>query len=147
MANGNYVFASPNWSSETAGDIGAAICVSGTHASSGYVSPANSLTGRLVGDMVGIDGFAAFSDGAFAVLSSNWQSPPDCSGAVTVATGNFRLTGVLQASNSVFCGITSSTVRKAVAYDAGRRRVAVGRPGSNAVSLLTVDDLFANDFE
>src|SRR5690606_41027886 len=53
LANGHYVVASPEWSNGTAQAAGAVTWASGEGASSGVVSPANSLVGTTAHHRVG----------------------------------------------------------------------------------------------
>jgi len=149
LTNGNYVVASPLWNNGAASSqFGATTWVSGTTGIVGPVAASNSLIGTQLADAVGLDGVEALADGNYLVLSPYWNNGASgAAGAVTLASGKFRLKGTIQSWNSVLgmaVGGGSSMVHD---YDPGRHRLVVGRPAENIVSLFTMDQIFAGDLE
>ena len=147
LANGSYVVDSVTWSSDPFVDIGAVTWSGGIQGIIGSPSLSNSFVGGHIGDDMGRDGVVAFDDGNYAILSSFWRIYPDCSGAVTLASETSRLVGTLQTYNSVTCGFMNMIPKSSIGYDPGRKRLAVGRPGYNMVSLLTTEQIFGDTFE
>ncbi|HET8940639.1 MAG TPA: hypothetical protein VFN13_01455, partial [Rudaea sp.] len=144
LSNGNYVAASSYWSNGVAsGKYGAATWVNGGTGLTGTVSVSNSLIGTTTGDYVGSGSATALSDGNYVVRSPEWSGHL---GAITLANGAFRLKGTIQSWNSVL-GTASAGYRMTYAYDPNRQRLIVGQPSSNIVSLFTMDQIFASDFE
>ncbi len=145
LSSGNYVVASPNWNNGvTNGGFGAVTWGNGSSGVTGSVSGANSLIGASAGDSVGYGIASAFGDGNYAVASTYWNGE---FGAVTLANGGFRLIGKIQSWNSVV-GTTSDGGRAmSYAYVPAHHELIVGRPASNIVSLFTMDQIFADDFE
>lgn len=148
LANGNYVIGNPFWDNGAVLDAGAATWGNGSGGTVGAVSAANSLVGSSANDLIG-NGLTAFTDGNYATLSGNWDNGGMAdAGAATLGLGNQPLTGTVMPANSVIGGVVTSSAT--IDYDPVRRRLVVGRPGVNIVSLLTVDlpdPLFANGFE
>jgi hypothetical protein len=132
LGNGNFVVASPYWNNGIAGSgFGAVTWGNAFNGTVGVVSASTSLIGDNVFKRVGYGGIAAYSDGNYAVSSPQ---------AVTLASGAFRIKGTIQPWNSVIPGGAHD-------YDAVRQRLVVGRPSDNIVSLFTMDQIFAGDFD
>src|SRR5690606_9957136 len=101
LANGHYVVASPEWSNGTAQAAGAVTWASGEGASSGVVSPANSLVGTTAHDRVGTR-VAALANGHYVVGSPGWDHAGIVNaGAATWANGGSGLQGPVTATNSL----------------------------------------------
>lgn len=144
LSNGNYVVTSPLWNNGiTVSKYGAVTWGNGSRGISGSVSAGNSLIGSSPGDQVGSGGVTAQSDGNYVISSPSWGSGV---GAVTLASGRFRLKGTIQSWNSVI-GTLAISGLMTYAYDPARHTLVVGRPVSNIVSLFTMDQIFADDFE
>lgn len=98
--NGNYVVASPQWSSDASPSNhqrGAATWANGSQGVSGVVSSANSLVGSSGWETVGI-GVTALSNGNYVVRSNLGLC--GC-GAVTWGDGGAGTNGLVSASNSL----------------------------------------------
>lgn len=104
LTNGNYVIASPLWNNGGTGDAGAATWRSGTAASSGTVSAANSLVGTRSNDNIGSGGITALTNGNYVVVSPNWDSGAiftSNQGAVTWGNGATGTSGNVTNANSL----------------------------------------------
>src|ERR1700722_18612406 len=103
LANGNFVIGSPDWSSNTASNVGAVTWVDGNAGLSGVVSASNSLVGTTSLDGIGSDfGVIALPNGNYVVLSSSWSNgAATYAGAVTWVNGSTGLSGAVSASNSL----------------------------------------------
>ena len=137
LSNGNYVVVSENWNGP-AGVVGAVTWADGRTGTAGSVSASNSLVGTLANDLVGNGGVTAYADGNYVIWSFSWNNG---TGAVTLANGKFRLKGAIQPWNSVY-GTASS-----FDYDTTNQRLIVGQADKNIVSLFTMDQVFAGDFD
>ena len=145
LANGNFVVASQGWHDGTGNSVGAFTWLSGDHGRSGIVSPGNSLVGTPShsGSIV-----TALSDGNY-VISNRFSlfGEIESTGSVTLADGPFGLAGTIAPWNSVISD-TSSYLSWVADYDAERKRLVVGRPDVNTVTLLTASEkIFASGFE
>jgi hypothetical protein len=114
LATGNYVVASPSWTSiydENIGvwyGLGAVTWGNGTLGVTGVVSDANSLVGTHAYDQVGSDGVCALANGNYVVASPVWTPSYDAAnytwiglGAVTWGDGNQGVAGEVSAANSL----------------------------------------------
>lgn len=145
LRSGNYVVTSPLWNnSEAVSKYGAVTWGNGSRGIAGPVSASNSLIGSSPFDEVGSGGVTAQSDGNYVISSPNWGGNV---GAVTLASGGFRLKGTIQSWNSVLGTLAISGPIMTYAYDPSRHTLIVGRPVSSIVSLFTMDQIFAADFE
>ena len=145
LSNGNYVVGSYLWNNGVASShFGAATWGNGSSGITGAVSASNSLIGTSVSDSVGIGGVTPLSDSNYIVASGDWSGNL---GAVTLASGAFRLKGTIQSWNSVLGTTAGGGASMTYAYDPTRQELIVGRPASNIVSLFTMDQIFADDFE
>jgi len=135
LSNGNYVVGSQNWN-----NVGAATWGNGATGSSGPVSASHSLIGTSANDLAALE-ITALSDGNYVVKSPQWGGNV---GAVTLANGAFGLTASVQPWNSVIGSTAGGGQKMVFDYDVSRKRLAVGRPGDNIVSLFTMDQIFAS---
>jgi len=151
VGNGSYVVASAYNDLDPAGYYGALTWCRPGGITRGTVSALNSLVGGVKGDQIGIflAQSALFSDGNYVFSSPYWGNGQSYAqyGAVTLASSRFRLKGTIASWNSVIGGVTDGGDRMNFDYDAARHRLIVGRPSENIVSLFTMDQLFADDFE
>jgi hypothetical protein len=150
LGNGNYVVRSYNWANGGAAGAGAVTWLSGAAPYTGPVSASNSLVGSTPGDNVGYDTVTALSDGNYVVHSWIWDNGGLVdAGAVTPADGTFGASGPLLAQNSVLGTVAARGDSMVFGYDPARRRLAVGRPASNLVTLITVPTqlIFTDGFE
>ena len=138
LTNGNYVVRSQNWDG-SAVNTGAVTWGSGTAGSIGTVSSSNSLVGSVANDQVGSGGITALSNGNYAVRSPNWDNGATLNaGAVTYGAGNGVTTvGPISTTHSVLGTVANGTLSIGSAASAvSLERLAVGRPSSNAVTLI-----------
>lgn len=150
LSNGNYVVRSYNWANGGVTGAGAVSWLSGAEPFTGVVSASNSLVGSSVGDLAGYAMVAALSDGNYVVHSPFWDNASILdAGAVTPADGSYGASGPILAQNSVLGTVASAGNSMVFGYDAARRQLAVGRPASNRVTLITVPPqlIFADGFE
>jgi hypothetical protein len=138
LTNGNYVVSSPGWNNNQ----GSATWANGVTGLTGIISAANSLIGMLAGDHYG--SARSLPDGNYVVESGSWNGGV---GAITLASGKFRVKGTVQPWNSVIGTAASGGQFMNYGYDATRQRLVVGRPSDNIVSLFAMDQIFAGDFE
>jgi hypothetical protein len=111
LANGNYVVASPSWSSEFFLNVGAVTWANGSTGITGAVSPANSLVGTATADQVGSASTYLFENGDYLVSSPYWDNGAAVdAGAVTWVNGLTGLTGPVSATNSLVGSKTNDRV-------------------------------------
>jgi Repeat of unknown function (DUF5650) len=133
--NGSYVVTNGGWN----GGRGAVTWSRAGGTTLGAMAEQDSLVGTSLGDHVG-QSIVALADGNYLVLSPTYH----LGSAVTFGSGHFRLKGSVQSWNSV---IGSGTTALPHGYDSVRHRLIVGRPSENMVSLLTMDQIFADDLD
>ncbi|EIM31416.1 filamentous hemagglutinin family N-terminal domain protein, partial [Leptothrix ochracea L12] len=98
LTNGNYVVNSPLWG----GTLGAVTWMSGTASSVGTVSAANSLIGNVAGDLLGIGGIAALTNGNYAISSPMWSNGAITNtGAVSLGDGTLGSVGTVGSTPSL----------------------------------------------
>jgi hypothetical protein len=150
FSNGNFVIASPSWNNGVAGNLlGATTWIRSVTGIADVLVARRSLAGTTASDQIGFRSITSLSDGNYVVVSSDYNNgvPSSNVGAVTLASGRFRLKGTIQPWNSVIGGIANGGTALVFAYDATRARLAVGRPYESIVSLFTMDQIFAEDFD
>jgi hypothetical protein len=146
LANGNYVVANYRWTDGHVANAGAATWADGKYGVAGFVSASNSLVGTTDYQYVGIDVFG-LSDGNYLVTGSTGQGGYSV-GTLTLADGLAGLTGHVQSWNTLFASISYLYPDPPGAYDAARKRIIVGRPDENIVTLFSVtDQIFVAGFE
>jgi hypothetical protein len=152
LPNGDYVVVSQQWNLGGVVGAGAITYVPGGGPWSGVVSIANSLFGGTENDFVGglppaLGGVSAVGDGDLIVLSPLWDnaSLPDA-GAATLLRKALWAPGPIGPRNSVVGTQAFEGGGMVTAYDAGRRRLVVGRSGANMVSLFDPERIFADGF-
>jgi hypothetical protein len=144
LTDGNYVVNSATWNNGVPGSsFGAATWANGKTGITGYVSAANSLIGTTINDQVGLSPFA-LGDGNYVVANNYWNGNV---GAITLASDAFRLKGTVQSWNSVIGAAANGGLSLSYDYDYVHKELLVGRPADNMVSLFTIDQIFAGDFE
>jgi Repeat of unknown function (DUF5650) len=103
LLNGNYVVVSPYWNKGALAQVGAVTWANGASGLSGAVSTSNSLYGSTAGDLVGLRGATALSNGNYVVMSTYWTNGATALvGAVTWANGASGLAGAVSTSNSLY---------------------------------------------
>ncbi|MDR3388332.1 MAG: hypothetical protein P4L92_14885 [Rudaea sp.] len=145
LDDGNYVVISSNWNDNVASShVGAATWGNGMSGIAGPVAAGNSLVGTAAGDQVSRYGPFPMSDGNYVLATDTWSGNR---GAITLGNGTFRLKGTIQAWNSVLGTAANGGALMSHAYDPGHQVLIVGRPADNIVSLFTMDQIFADNFE
>jgi len=109
LTNGNYVVSSPM---ANASDFGAATWGNGSVGTSGTVSAANSLTGTIPGDTVGVGGVVALTNGNYVVRSPGWDNGGGATdaGAATFALGTGATVATVSPVNSLVGSTTNDNV-------------------------------------
>lgn len=150
LHSGRYVVLSSSWDDGARADAGAITLLDGNGPSSGPLAATSSIVGRS-GDLLGSPPcnpgpgcdwpsngyFDLFTDGAFVV----WSPLADHGGladvgAITLVTGDTpQVQGRLNAYNSVFGGVAGGGRTMTHDYDITSRRLVVGRPAENRVSV------------
>ena len=114
LANGNYVVASPDFSTPgSAGVLVGAVtwCSGTTGCVPGRVKATDSLVGASISDRVGSGGVTALPDGNYVVSSPNWNSGAvEDAGAVTLCVGTAPTVGVVSNINSMTGSATNDLV-------------------------------------
>jgi hypothetical protein len=150
LSDGNYVVCSSSWNNGVPG-AGAITWSDGVSGAVGEVSASNSLIGTTASDGLcsgGLDtaGLTALPDGRYVAYSPGWDNGGIIDAeAMTLGVGS--LTGSIGPETSVlgtvaYGGDSNGGVAghdgMFFGYDAARQRLAVGRPASNRVTLLTI---------
>jgi hypothetical protein len=108
------VVSNSQWNNGALVGAGAVTWGNGTTGISGPVSAANSLVGSTVGDLVGIGGVTALSNGNYVVRSRVWDNGALVNvGAVTWGNGTTGISGAVSATNS----LVGSTPDDQIGYD------------------------------
>ena len=111
LTNGNYVAPSPYWSGGTTNGLGAVTWGNGNIGTTGVVSSANSLVGSTAGDLIGLTGITALTNGNYIVRSNSWHNGAVATaGAVTWGSGTSGVTGVVSSTNSLVGSTTNDQV-------------------------------------
>ena len=150
LSNGNYVVSSSDWNNGAIAGAGATTWGNGASGVVGPVSASNSLVGTLTNNWISnaLPGVTALSNGDYVVFSPNWYNGAvKGTGAVTLASGDFRLKGTIQPWNSVLGTVASGGDIMSYAYDPVSQTLIVARPVENIVTLFTMDQIFAGDFD
>ena len=150
LGNGNYVVVSGYWNNGVANNhVGAASWGNGSSGITGPVSASNSLIGTTANDQVSVFGVTPLSNGNYVMDSPYWNNGVvgNQVGSVTLASDAFRLKGTIRPWNSVLGTTAGGGSSMSFAYNPTRQELIVGRPASNVVSLFTMDQIFAADFE
>lgn len=143
LSGGNYVVASGFWDSGAASFAGAVTWGHGGRGIRGAVSAGNSLVGTSQGDQVGVGGVFALGDGNYLANSHSWHG----TGAVTLTSGGYRLRGTIEPWNSALGEAPYSGDSTTFDYDPVRHRLIVGWPAASMVSIFTMDQILAGDFD
>jgi hypothetical protein len=146
LVDGNYIAFSIAFKGAAISPVGAWTWCRAGGKTTGPVSPLNSVVGSLAqgAGTIGSGKAVAFSDGNYAIQSPQFA---ESVGAVTLASGRFRLKGNIGPWNSVIGKAANGGSSLVYDYDATRHRLIVGRPHENIVSLFTMDQVFAEDFD
>jgi Repeat of unknown function (DUF5650) len=126
LSDGDYVVASPNWSTVNA-NVGAVTRGNGSMGIAGLISVGTSLYGTTAGDNVGSGNVTALSNGNYVIASDKWHNGSGAEvGAVTWVNGNANVVGPITAANSLV-GTTNGD-------DVGSRHVTALGNGNYVVS-------------
>lgn len=155
IESGGYVVSSGVWDSDVAQDVGAVIWCRAGGTTMGPITADKALLGSTAYDKLGVSSDYSFGpshevvqDGHFVLKSGYWDNGETANvGAITLASGWFRLTGTIAPWNSVIGGIANGGYSMVYDYDPTRHRLIVGRPAENMVSLFTMDQIFADGLE
>jgi hypothetical protein len=98
LNNGNYVVVSSSWNNGALSSAGAATWGNGNIGVSGLVSSTNSLVGSKYGELLGVYGVIALTNGNYVVTSPNWSNN---AGAATWGDGTTGVSGIINSSNSL----------------------------------------------
>lgn len=116
LSNGNYVVANPDWDHGSLVDVGAVTFGSGTRGIAGVIGPENSLVGASAGDRIGSpfngpSGVTPLATGNYVISSPFWDRDGlQNAGAVTFASGQTGIRGVISAENSLVGSRTGDIV-------------------------------------
>jgi hypothetical protein len=128
LTNNNYVIQSPMWNNGAASSAGAATWANGNIATSGVVSPANSLVGATSGDQVGFFG-TALADGNYVVCSPMWSNGAATSaGAATWGDGTTGTSGIVSPTNSLVGSTTDDAIGGVGVFALSNGNYVVGSP-------------------
>jgi filamentous hemagglutinin family protein len=115
VANGNYVFLSPNWDNGAVANVGAATWVNGATGLTGTVSAANSLIGSTANDQVGDGSIFVLTNGNYIIRNIVWDNGTVVdAGAVTWGNGAMGLIGTVSAANSLVGTTTNDQISNGV---------------------------------
>lgn len=101
LSNGNYVVASSSWDNGAQTDVGAVTWGNGSSGTSGAVSTSNSTYGGSAGDLVGVAGVTALTNGNYVFGSLLWKNAGVAVGAVTWRNGSSSSSGTVTSANSL----------------------------------------------
>lgn len=144
LPNGSYVVCSPNWDNGTKANAGAVTWANGSHGTSGTISTTNSLHGLMENDQIGTS-VTALNDGNYLVRSRYWLNGSLIhAGAITLGDGEIGRVGWIEQNFSVAGRANYSGSKMVVAQDTLNRRLVVGDPNANLVTIFTPDRLHAH---
>jgi hypothetical protein len=148
LATGGYVGFSPYWS-DGFGHAGATTWCGPTAPCKGLVTAMNSFTGfEDINDNDFYSSVAALPDGNYMIKGEHTPNGMlSFAGSVTLASGKYRLVGSVATWNSVLGGVANGGSIMQADYDPLHKQLVVGRPAENIVSLFTMDQIFATNFE
>jgi hypothetical protein len=103
----------------------------------GVVGPSNSLVGSQANDVLFYASTEEISDGFYVVASYNYQNgSATAAGAVSLCNIAGGCTGPITSDNSVIGGITDGGWKINYSHDTYRKRLIIGRPAENLITLL-----------
>lgn len=123
LPNGNYVVASPFWTSPVTfvSNVGAVTWGNGNGGTVGTVSDTNSLVGSTASDRVGLS-VKSLANGNYVVSSLDWDnlSPAVANaGAVTWGSGFGGVVGTVTSSNSIVGSVANDQLNTVVTLTSG----------------------------
>ncbi|MFM2057582.1 MAG: hypothetical protein RLY71_1967 [Pseudomonadota bacterium] len=133
LANGNYVVASPDWSSATLAAVGAVTWADGAAGLAGAVTATNSLVGGTANDRLGSGGVTALKGGDYVIASPLWDSGTVAdAGAVTRASGTGASSGTPAAAATLAGTTTNDHVGSGGVTALANGSYAISSPDWNA---------------
>lgn len=153
LSNGNYVVNNASWNNGNTVDVGAATFCDGTTGCHAVVAPGNSLigttgtNGSVQGDLVGLNGAIALTNGNYVVESTAWnRGAANSAGAATFCNGTTGCVGMtVSISNSLVGSVTNDFVGRATALTNGN--YVVNSPDwDNPAGLISTIDYGASTF-
>ncbi len=138
LGDGNYVVRSFLWDNGSASNAGAVTWGSGTAGVAGPVSAANSIVGTTADDRVGEGPDLSVSDGAYVFSTPKWDHVDlSNAGAVSLISSDGGLAGELPADGGIVGTVATRGASLSFDYDTARKRMLVGQPHANRVSLFS----------
>ena len=144
LTDGNYLILSPSW--DGAGtDRGAATWASGTAATSGTISTANSIFGSTDNDQVGSGGGLALAGGNYVIGSPLWNNGATADvGAVTFGFGGSTTASAITAINSIIGGSANAQLTTGGSATTGEIFARSSASGTVFVGLTNPNQLTFN---
>lgn len=134
------------WSDGDKAEVGAVTWCSGVTGCTGPVTTANSLTGSTALDHVGQHGVDVLSNGNYVVQSEGWDDPAGAvdAGALTWASGNSGLAGMVSSTNSLIGSHTGDAYGSSVVPLRNGHYVVAMPAWDNAASINAGAAVWAN---
>jgi len=144
LTDGNYLILSPSW--DGAGtNRGAATWASGTAATSGTISTANSIFGSTDNDQVGSGGGIALAGGNYVIGSPLWNNGATADvGAVTFGFGGSTTASAITSTNSIIGGSANAQLTTGGAATTGEIFARSSASGTVFVGLTNPNQLTFN---
>lgn len=155
LTDGNYIICSRHFSTDSAAIVGAVTWASGWGGLVGEVNASNSLVGSSPDDSLCSDQFDYLEPrlpaGQYLVASPEFDDG-ELVDAAAFTWAETPLVGAVNHENSVIGSVRAGGEdggRRGVfaAYDFANRRLVVGRPASNLVTVMTSSGVFRSGFE
>ena len=152
LQNGNYVIWDNYWGLNGGYQYGAMMLASGRGPTTDTPTDANSLIGSQPGDLVGGGNYpdtmvTTFPGDVYVIFSSKWANGSvKSAGAVTLASSTKRLVGPVTTDNSVVGTLTNEGPAMRFDYSTKNHQLIVGKYPENKVTLLQIDQVFADNF-
>ena len=145
LTNGNYVVNNASWDNGSTVDVGAATFCNGTTGCHAVVGPGNSLIGTTgtvgsdQGDLVGLNGSIALTNGNYVVESTNWnRAGATAAGAATFCNGTTGCVNMTVSTGNSLVGVTTNdNVGRGTALTNGNyvnQHLDLGQPGWHTVN-------------
>lgn len=134
LPGGDYLVRSVSWRNGAAANAGA-VTLGTDSGTSGVVSPANSIVGSSVNDLVGSE-VTVFPNGHYIARTRDWDNGSTTDvGAFTMGLPNGVVSGALTSEHSVLGTVANGGAPSVVGYDPVRNQMVVGQPLANRVVL------------
>jgi Repeat of unknown function (DUF5650) len=147
LTNGNYVVNNGSWDNGNTVDVGAATFCDGTTGCHAVVGPGNSLIGTTgtvgsnQGDLVGLNGSIALTNGNYVVESTGWNRPgAAAAGAATFCNGTTGCVNMTVSTGNSLVGVsTNDNVGRGTALTNGNYVINTSTWDNPAGTPLTTD--------